>query len=145
MPGDVQPPSIENSANARSRQAALLLPRMEPFSNIVIYHPGAIGDVMLATPVAATLKQSSPAARITYFTHESLKPLLSLCACIDDIRAIDKRWSFGKQRMTLLQDRPELIVDLSGSLRGRLLTAMAGAKVLHYRKQSKFAKPRIHA
>lgn len=118
---------------------------MHDFSNIVIYHPGAIGDVMLATPVAATLKKNFPAAKITHVTHASLKPLLQLCPDIDDIQSIDKRWPFMRQRACLLGSKPQLVVDLSGSTRGRFLTMFSGAKTVHYQKQNKNEVPRMHA
>jgi ADP-heptose:LPS heptosyltransferase len=118
---------------------------MPDISNIVIYHPGAIGDVMLATPVAAALRKKFARAKITCCTHGSLKPLLDLCPFIDDIQPIDKRWPLSRQREVLFATKPQLIVDLSGSLRGKMLTWFSKARVLRYRKQGKKETPRIHA
>jgi ADP-heptose:LPS heptosyltransferase len=100
---------------------------------------------MLATPVAAALRKKFARAKITCCTHGSLKPLLELCPAIDDIQPIDKRWPLSRQREVLFAGKPQLIVDLSGSLRGRMLTWFSNARVLRYRKQGKKETPRIHA
>ncbi len=34
------------------------------FGNILIFHPAAIGDALLATPVAKTLKLNFPGAKL---------------------------------------------------------------------------------
>lgn len=65
---------------------------MTSFSNILIFQPAAIGDVMLATPVAKTLKHNFPGAKITFWGHPAVGQLLmALCPYIDEYIEYDKR------------------------------------------------------
>ena len=118
---------------------------MNDLRKILVYHPGAIGDVMLATPVAVTLKHNFPEASLMYCTHPSLIELLEMCAAVDRCLPMYRQESFAVQRGKLRTAFADLIVDLSGSHRSKLLTMWCGAKVVHYRKQSAHGLPRLHA
>ncbi|MBI4532850.1 MAG: glycosyltransferase family 9 protein [Candidatus Melainabacteria bacterium] len=108
---------------------------MATFANILIFHPGAIGDVILATPVAATIKYNFPETRLSYVTHPNLEGLLSLCNAVDKVIPFKKDAGMFEQRKILAAASSDLIVDLSGSFKSWLLTSLAGTKVLHYAKQ----------
>ncbi len=95
---------------------------------------------MLATPVSASLKQKYPSAKITYLTHESLIPLLSICPSIDELIPFDESLSVVGVRASIKAAKPELIVDLSGSSKSFWQTIFSGAQVLRYKKN-----PAIHA
>lgn len=102
---------------------------------IVVYHTAAIGDSVLATPVSVKLKTNFPEVKITYVTHESLIPLLSSCRAIDNFIAVDKQASFLDLRNAIQACKPDLIVDLSGSNKSMLNTAMLAKKILRYKKE----------
>ncbi len=104
------------------------------FKNIAIIHPAAIGDVMFGTPVAAALKENFRDARLTYWTHESLFSLLKLCPSIDAMTPFDRKASILSQRKTLSQFNADLIVDLVGSTRTKLITLFNKAIVLTHNK-----------
>jgi ADP-heptose:LPS heptosyltransferase len=109
---------------------------MNSFANIVIYHPAAIGDAVLATPVASTLKLNYPGAKITYWSHASLKSLiLGLSPAVDEFLEFDKKLGFFQLRKQLLALEPDLLVDLSNSSRGWMLPLFTKMQVLRYEKE----------
>jgi ADP-heptose:LPS heptosyltransferase len=119
---------------------------MHAFGNILIYHPAAIGDCMLATPVATTLKLNFPAARLTYWTHASLRPiLLGLCPAVDEVVDYVREASLFQQMKTFEQLQPDLFVDLSNSVKTAPFTWMTKIKVLRYEKQAPNTTPIKHA
>lgn len=114
-------------------------------SQIVIYHAAAIGDSVLATPVAKRLKQCYPAAKITYFCSWQVAPLLQLCPDIDDIKPLHKTESTFAIRKRIAAEQPDLIIDLSGSSKSWLATSLLGKQQLRYRKEKRFTPPMMHA
>jgi len=92
---------------------------------------------MLATPVAAALKLNFPGAKISYWSHPSLRPLLlGLCPSIDEFVDFNKELTYFEQRKILKSMGPDLFVDLSNSSRGQWLTLLSKMKVLRYEKTS---------
>lgn len=119
---------------------------MQSISNIVIFHPAAIGDAVLATPVASTLKYNFPGAKISYWSHPSLRPLLlGLCPHIDEFIDFDKNLSFFQQRKILTSHKPDLFVDLSNSNRGLTMPLFTGIKTLRYEKKETGSPDQQHA
>ena len=96
---------------------------MRSFGNIVVFHPAAIGDAMLATPTASALKLNFPAAKLTYWTHPELRPiLLGLCPAIDDVVDYDRDANVFELGKTFESLKPDLFVDLAISLHDNALT-----------------------
>lgn len=119
---------------------------MQNFSNILIFHPAAIGDAVLATPVASTLKANFPGAKITYWSHNSLRPLLlGLCPHVDDFIDFDKGMGYFELRKILNDARPDLFVDLSNSSRGKLLPLFSRTAVARYEKKADTGPGQQHA
>lgn len=119
---------------------------MQEPSNILIFHPAAIGDAVLATPVASTLKFNFPGAKITYWSHASLRPLLlSLCPHIDEFLDFDKSLGFFQLRKILQETKPDLFVDLSNSTRGSFLPLFTKLQVLRYEKNPDTGRDQQHA
>ncbi|CAN5454837.1 glycosyltransferase family 9 protein [soil metagenome] len=118
----------------------------QSFANIVIFHPAAIGDAVLATPVAATLRLNYPGAKITYWSHSSLRPLLlGLCPSIDEFVDFQKELGFFQLRKQLVAMQPDLFIDLSNSFRGEFLTTLTKIKALHYDKSDSSSSAQQHA
>ena len=114
--------------------------------HIVIFHPAAIGDSMLATPVATTLRKNFPDTKITSWSHESLESiLLDFCPAIDKFQAYNKKASLISLIRTLRALKPDLFVDLSNSTRGKIMGFCSGAKALTYRKQKNDNDSTLHA
>jgi len=119
---------------------------MQAFGNIVVFHPAAIGDAMLASPIAATLKLNYPAAKLTYWTHPSLREiLLGLCPSIDDVVDYERDANIFQLVKTFDNFRADLFVDLANSLKSRSMTWMTRSTVLRYEKQAPHELPRHHA
>jgi ADP-heptose:LPS heptosyltransferase len=119
---------------------------MQAFGNILIFHPAAIGDAMLATPVAKALRLNFPAAKITYWSHQSLREMMvGLCPSVDGFIAFAKEQSFFNLVRTARQLKPDLFVDLSNSTRGKVISRFSGGRVLEYRKRSAEERPIMHA
>jgi heptosyltransferase I len=118
---------------------------MTVYKRIFIFYPAAIGDTVLSTPVPVTLKQKYPGAHVMYQTHTSLIPLLSMCKAIDEVVPYEKKMPVAELRGRVLGSRPDLFVDLTRSVRARLLTAFTGIPVLRYKKQNMDEMPRKHA
>lgn len=100
---------------------------------ILVYHTAAIGDSVLATPVSVNLKKTFPQAKITYVTHQSLIPLLSLCPAIDEFVSAGSKCL----RSLMQASRPDLVIDLSGSSKSLLQTLFLPGKSLRYKKKEK--------
>lgn len=114
--------------------------------NIVIFHPAAIGDAMLATPVAAILKRNFQNAHISYWTHESLKILIKdMCPPVDGFVDYKRGQNIFKLSGQLKSLNADLFVDLSNSPKGKLMSLMSGTKAVHYKKRKDGVKPIQHA
>ncbi len=119
---------------------------MQEPASILIFHPAAIGDAVLATPVASTLKHNFPGAKITYWSHASLKPLLlGLCPAIDEFIEFDKELGFFQQRKVFKGAKPDLFIDLSNSTRGIFLSLLGGCKSFCYQKKPDNGPDQQHA
>ena len=120
---------------------------MTVFANILIFQPAAIGDVMLATPVAKTLKQNFPGARITFWGHTSLHELLvGLCPYIDEYIDYDKPGLITMLKI-FWSTKCDLFVDLSNSTKGMFISAFApgNLRIVAYKKQSPAVIDKMHA
>ena len=62
---------------------------MQSFQKILIYHVGAIGDAVLASPTAAMLRKQFPDAHIIYF-NSSLDCALAVKGGKADAACYDK-------------------------------------------------------
>lgn len=103
--------------------------------HIVIFHPAAIGDSMMATPVAMVLKNSFPDVKITYWSHSSLRPLvLDMCPYIDSFMDFKKENVF-RLLAQLKATKCDLFIDLSASLRGGFLSALGANRAFCMNKQ----------
>jgi ADP-heptose:LPS heptosyltransferase len=119
---------------------------MQAFGNIVVFHPAAIGDAMLASPIATTLKLNYPAAKLTYWTHPALKNiLLELCPSIDEVIDYDRDLGIFQLAKNFNKRGADLFVDLANSFKSQAMTWMTKSTVLRYQKQAADIEPRQHA
>ncbi len=107
--------------------------------SIVIYHTAAIGDSILALPVSLMLKKAFPDARINYIAHESIVALLSLCPSIDGFIPYTDQ-PVLELRKAIQELHPDLIVDLSNSMKSISQTVFLAKNIVRYKKD-----PAIHA
>jgi ADP-heptose:LPS heptosyltransferase len=91
---------------------------------------------MLATPVAKTLKQNFPGAKLTYCSHSSLRQLIfGLNPSVDDYIDFTKEMGFFQLLGIFSKLKPDLFVDLSNSSKGKWLSWLYADRGLRYIKR----------
>ena len=119
---------------------------MKSLNHIVVFHPAAIGDAMLATPVASILKRNFQSAHISYWTHSSLKVIIKdMCPSVDDFVDYKRGQNIFSLSSQLKALKADLFVDLSNSSKGKLMPFFSGTRALHYKKRPDSVTPRRHA
>jgi heptosyltransferase-2 len=76
-----------SSAELGSNSSALL----RPVSRIVVALFGAIGDVLLSTPLLESLRAAYPAAHITYVVGSAAAPVLANLSLVDELYVLPDR------------------------------------------------------
>ena len=113
--------------------------RMAEVENILVIRPGAMGDVLVATPVLSNLKNAFPRSRIAFLVGKKYADVLKANPYIDELIEFDKEsmgrfWGIGRLRKELAflasirARRFDLALDLLGNLRTAILCAASGAK-----------------
>lgn len=111
--------------------------------NYAIIHLGSIGDTIMASPLAASIKQQYPDAWITWITTEECKDLLDDNPNIDQVITSNypqwARLTFGGKPKQLygklsefakkLQSKPfEFALDLQGTMKSGIIASLSKAK-----------------
>lgn len=61
--------------------------------NILLIRLSAIGDIIFASPLAASIKKSTPNSRISWLVYEGFEPLISSNPFVDEVISVPKnRW-----------------------------------------------------
>lgn len=108
---------------------------MTHYSNIVVYQPGALSDIIMATPVARVLKENYPGCRITYWTDaDIIDLLLAFCPSVDDAVEYDYEAPDSAHQRVFGELQPDLFVDLTLSDESKSLTRFSKTKLLKYRR-----------
>jgi lipopolysaccharide heptosyltransferase II len=102
------------------------------FRHIAVIRLSSLGDIVLTLPVVGALRRAYPGARISFWVKEEFADLVRFDASIDHVRALerDARRIEDLVSMGAELEACDLIVDLHGSLRSRLLTFRQKAPVL---------------
>ena len=102
------------------------------FQRIAVLRLSSLGDVILTLPVVHALRQRFPQARLTYWVKEEFAAVLRHDPAISHVRVLER----GARRLedlvsmsAELEDH-DLLVDLHGNSRTRLLTLRQAAPVL---------------
>jgi ADP-heptose:LPS heptosyltransferase len=115
---------------------------MRNYSNIVVFQPGALSDIVMATPVAKTLKENYPGSKITYWTDvDAIDMLLAFCPSVDEAVEYDYEAPMAQHQKTFAQLQPDLFVDLTLADEGKALTRFSKTTLLKYKRP---ANPRSH-
>jgi len=121
--------------------------------NILIFKPGAVGDLLQLSPVLRALKKSHPRARITLLVGNTASiDLFRHNPLVDEILVYEKRgahrsWrAFARLWLELRRRRFDLVVNYQRSnLKGWLLAAAAfPCRVLVYHKEKKQVVHAVH-
>lgn len=111
--------------------------------NILIIRLSAIGDIVMSSPIAATIKQAYPNAKITWLVQPENKALLLENPNVDNIITWDKNTfktlfkqkqfkqlaqSIKTLKATLRAQQFDVCLDLQGLMKSGLLARLSGAK-----------------
>lgn len=106
------------------------------YNNILIVKLSAIGDVIHALPVAQSLKQQFPAAKITWVVERPAYDLLTNNRYIDELVVFDKTkcktlgglWKHGQALARQLREKKiDLALDLQGLFKSAAIVYLSGA------------------
>lgn len=124
------------------------------FRHIAVIRLSSLGDVILTLPVVHTLARAFPAARIWYWTKEENQDVVRHDPAIHHVRALepDARRFEDLVSMGAEMEEADLIVDLHGNARSRVLSFRQRAPVLRApsfrlrraaRVHARWARPRV--
>jgi heptosyltransferase-2 len=102
------------------------------FHRIAVLRLSSLGDVILALPVTHALARAFPGARLEFWTKEEYADVVRFDPAIAHVRSLepDARRLEDLVSMSAELEDCDLIADLHGSLRTRLLTFRQRATVL---------------
>jgi heptosyltransferase-2 len=102
------------------------------FRHIAVLRLSSLGDVVLALPVMHELARAFPGARLDFWTKEEYADVVRFDPVISHVRSLeaDARRVEDLVSMSAELEECDLIVDLHGSLRTRLLAFRQRATVL---------------
>ncbi len=102
------------------------------FRAIAVLRLSSLGDIVLTLPVVETLHRAWPRARITYWTKEEYGAVVRFDPAVGHVRLLerDARRIEDLVSMSAELEDADLIVDLHGNARTRLLTFRQRAPVL---------------
>lgn len=102
------------------------------FREIAVLRLSSLGDVVLTLPVVHALRAAYPGARLHYWVKEEYADLVRFDPAVDHVRVLerDARRLEDLVSMSAELEDCDLIVDLHGSARSRLLTWRQRATVL---------------
>lgn len=112
--------------------AASLIPPAGGFRRIAVLRLSSLGDVVLTLPVVQALHGAFPGAELHYWVKEEYQDVVRHDPAVHHVRALEKdaRRLEDLVSMSAELEDCDLIIDLHGSLRTRLLTFRQKARVL---------------
>ena len=102
------------------------------FREIAVLRLSSLGDIVLTLPVVRALRAAYPQARLHYWVKEEFADLVRFDPAVDHVRSLerDARKVEDLVSMSAELEGCDLIVDLHGSSRTRILTFRQKAPVL---------------
>jgi len=117
------------------------------FREIAILRLSSLGDVVLTLPAVHALRAAFPGARLHYWVKEEFADLLRFDPALDHVRELerDARRIEDLVSMSAELEDCDLIVDLHGNTRTRMLTFRQRAPVLRVGTQRLLRARWVHA
>lgn len=101
---------------------------------ILVVRFGALGDVVLATPLLRAIGRAHPGAAVTFVTKAAWAPLLTAHPHVARVEALGSGESVRSLAARLRRTRWDHRLDLHGSLRSRALRLLVGGRWRGIRK-----------
>ena len=119
----------------------------EGFPRIAVIRLSSLGDVVLTLPVVHALARRFPSARITYWVKEEYGDVVRFDPAIHHVRRLerDARRIEDLVSMSAELEEADLIVDLHGNPRTRVLTFRQKAPLLRVRSHRLARAALVHA
>jgi heptosyltransferase II len=103
---------------------------------ILVIRFSSIGDILLTTPLLRLLRQAYPAASLEFLTKSAYQDVLRANPCLDVLHLFDPQGGLSPLLHTLRQQRYDVVLDLHGTLRSRVVSYAARARAkLVYNKR----------
>ena len=117
------------------------------FRKVAVLRLSSLGDVILALPVVSALRRAFPAAHITFWVKEEFLDLVRHDPAITHVRVLerDARRLEDLLSMSAELEDTDLIVDLHGNLRTRLLAFRQKSRVVRSPSYRIARAMRVHA
>jgi heptosyltransferase-2 len=117
------------------------------FQHIAVLRLSSLGDVVLTLPVVHALARAYPNARLIYWVKEEYADVVRFDPAVTHVRQLerDARKLEDVVSMSAELEDADLIVDLHGSARTRLLTFRQKAPRLRARRERWRRVARVHA
>ena len=107
---------------------------------ILVIRPGAMGDILVATPLLPNLRRAFPESHIAFLAGRKFVPVLKANPYLDEIIVFDKekmgkRWNAGRigreiRFVASIRARQfNIVFDLMGNLRSAILSLASGAGI----------------
>lgn len=105
-------------------------------TRVLVIRFSSLGDVVLAAPVFPAIKKLFPGVRTSFLTKSEFGDLHRGNPDLDEVWVFDAgSESFSSLIQRVRRSDFDLVVDLHGSLRSRIITLLAGTSTVHYRKE----------
>ena len=110
--------------------------KQEKTFRILIIRFSSIGDIVLTSPVTRHLRKIYPKAELDYLTKTEYAPLAQALPGFDHVVSFEIPNGIWALSARLRRKSYDLVVDLHGSIRSRLVTLLTnGNQVVRYNKQ----------
>lgn len=102
------------------------------FQRIAVIRLSSLGDVVLTLPVVHALKRTWPNARLSFWVKEEFRDVVRFDPAVDHVRELDRDARRIEDLVSMSAELADvdLIVDLHGNHRSRILTWRQKAPVL---------------
>lgn len=112
-------------------------------TRVVVVRFGALGDVVLITPLLRALHRRHPELPITLVTKQAYAPVLETHPAVDQVIALGPDGGLRSLARRLAIAKDDIVLDLHGSLRSYALRVLTGGDWHSYRKERQAQRRRL--